>query len=211
LGTAGDGGTTGGAGDAGAGGSAAGGTTGTAGAGTGGSAAAGAAGSAVGGSGGVAAAGTGGTVPPPNPCDHSSWTFTPSVVCTTNCVGMAVGQMLPANAIDGDVNTRYTTGIKQGSAGPENVVLAFPAPVSLTGISLYAKAAMDPPFMYHVEYSTDGATFMDFTPVLSGAGTTTLLVPFPKTQMRAIRVTQTGTWPHWWSINELTVVGCTSP
>src|SRR5205814_9065769 len=125
-----------------------------------------------GGTGGLAAGGTGGTPPPANRCDHTAWTFTPSVVCTTACAGMTATQKLPANAIDGDVSTRYTTGVLQGSKGPENVVLSFPATVSLTGISLYAKATTDAPNMYHVEYATDGVTFQDFVPALAGPGTT---------------------------------------
>jgi hypothetical protein len=226
LGTVGPGGTTGAAGSgaagsgaagssaagsSGGGGSAVGGTVGAAGAtGTGTVGAGGTTGS--GGAGGIALGGTGGTVQPANPCERAAWTFTASVVCTTNCAGMSDAQKLSANAIDGDVNTRWTTGIKQGSAGAENVVLSFPTTVSLTGISLYAKATTDAPNMYHVEYATDGVTFQDFVPALAGPGTTTLLIPFPaRTSLRAVRVTQTGTWPHWWSINELTVVGCMLP
>ncbi len=192
----------------GTGGSHAGGTGGTSTGGTGG--AGGSGGSHMGGTGGTSTGGTGGVPAPVSPCDRRSWTFTPSVVCTTNCVGMADNQRLPANAIDGDVNTRYTTGMSQGSKGPENIVLAFAAPVTISGISLYAKAMNDAPNMYKVEYSTDGAAFMAFDPPLVGAGVTTLLIPFAKTQMRAIRVTQTGVWPHWWSINEMTVVGCSA-
>jgi hypothetical protein len=210
TGTGGD--TTGAAGAAGAAGT--GGTTvgGTGGAGgAGGSHTGGAGGAHAGGAGGTAAGGTGGIPAPVSPCDRMSWTFTPSVVCTTNCAGMMDAQKLPSNAIDGDLSTRYTTGIKQGSAGPESVVLSFAAPVTISGIGLYAKATTDAPNMYKVEYSTDGATFLAFAPPVAGAGLTTLLIPFAKTQLRAIRVTQTGVWPHWWSINEMTVVGCSAP
>jgi hypothetical protein len=145
-------------------------------------------------------------------CDRANWTFTPSVVCTTGCAGMSNSAKLPANAIDGDPSTRYTTGVYQGSKGPENVVLSFAVPVSLTGITLYAKSSTDFPAMYLVEYSTDGTTFMGFSPAISGPGATTLIIPFPgRTTLRAVRITQTGTAPHWWSINELNVAGCTAP
>ena len=150
--------------------------------------------------------------PPINGCDRSAWTFTPSVVCTTACAGMTAAQKLPANAIDGDMSTRYTTGIDQGTKGPESVVLSFAAPVSITGITLYAKATTDFPVMYRVESSTDGLTFVGFTPPVEGPGLTTLNLPFPaRTTLRAVRVTQTGTGTHWWSINEMNVVGCTPP
>jgi F5/8 type C domain len=217
TGAGGTGDTTGAAGAGIAGSTAAGGTAGSGGqagsggpAGAGGTHTGGTGGGHAGGSGGSAAGGTGGTPAPVSPCNRTSWTFTPSVVCTTNCAGMADAQRLPSNAIDGDVNTRYTTGIKQGSAGPESVVLTFTAPVTISGVSLYAKATTDAPNMYKVEYSTDGATFMAFAPPLAGPGLTTLLIPFAKTQLRAIRVTQTGVWPHWWSVNEMTVVGCSA-
>jgi hypothetical protein len=218
AGTTGSAGATGTAGATGAAGATGGaGATGTAGT-TGGAGATGAAGSSGGHAGGSAgttgtagAGGTGGVVgPPPSPCDRAAWTFTPSVVCTANCAGMTAANKLPSNAIDGDLNTRYTTGIDQGTKGPENVVLKFPTSVSLTGLSLYSKAATDYPVAYHVEYSTDGATFMSFAPDLAGPGVATLLVTFPaRTTMRALRITQTGVGTHWWSIYEMTVVGCT--
>ena len=81
--------------------------------------------------------------PPINGCDRSAWTFTPSVVCTSVCAAMTAAQKLPANAIDGDMSTRYTTGLDQGTKGPESVVLSFAAPVSITGITLYAKATLN--------------------------------------------------------------------
>ena len=171
--------------------------------------------------GGSGDAGTGGTadagvdsvvIPPVDGCLRSSWTFTPSVVCTTACLGMTAANTLPSNAIDGDMSTRYTTGLDEGSKGPETVVLAFAAPVSVTGITLYAKAATDFPNMYLVESSTDGTTFTGFTPPVAGPGSTTLTIPFPgRTTLRAVRVTQTGKSTHWWSINEMNVTGCQSP
>jgi hypothetical protein len=175
----------------------------------------GAAGATDAGAGGQGATDAGddtGSGSPLDPCARTSWTFTPSVVCTTACAGMADAQKLPANAIDGNMSTRWTTGLDQGSKGQESVVLTFPSPVTLTGINLYAKAATDFPVAYLVEYATDGTTFLGFTPPLAGAGTTQLAIAFPQpTSLRAVRVTQTGKGMHWWSINELTVTGCTAP
>jgi hypothetical protein len=211
-GSGGDTGAGGGAGDTSAGAAGASGGAGSAGATAGasgaiGTGASGATGTGAAGQGAGGQAGTGG--PPPNPCDRTSWTFTPSVICTTACAGMADSQKLPANAIDGNTATRWTTGVAQGSKGPESVVLSFPSTVRLTGINLYAKAATDFPVGYLVEFSTDGATFQGFTPALAGAGVTQLAIPFPQaTALSAVRVTQTGKGLHWWSINELTVTGC---
>jgi hypothetical protein len=39
-----------------------------------------------------------------------------------------------------------------------------------------------------------------------------MIIAFPgRTTLRAVRITQTGTAQHWWSINELNVAGCTAP
>ena len=203
-GDAGDGGATGGAGAGAAGAS-----------GSAGGAAGGGAGAPAGGADGGADARDAGTTTPDappattDPCDHRTWTFTPSVVCTTACAAMPDGQKLPANAIDGDTTTRYTTGISQGSKGPEVVILSFPQNVTLTGLNLFTKSG-DGPFSYLVESSLDGANFSYFMPSAAGLGSDNLTVTFPSaTKLRAMRITQTGVKKtNWWSIHELTVKGC---
>ncbi len=147
--------------------------------------------------------------PPLDPCDHRTWTFTPSVVCTTACAAMPDATKLPANAIDGNTATRYTTGISQGSKGPEVVILTFPKAVTLKGINLVSKGG-DGPLAYVVESSLDGANFSYFNPGAMGAGSDNLTVNFPApTKLVALRITQTGMKPtNWWSIHELTVLGC---
>jgi hypothetical protein len=154
---------------------------------------------------------TSGPVTPPitDPCDHRAWTFTPSVVCTTTCAAMADAMKLPANAIDGNTATRYTTGLTQGSKGPELAILAFPKPVTLTGLNLFTKGG-DGPISYLVEFSLDGANFSFFNPSAMGAGSDNLTVTFPgPTKLLALRITQTGVKKsNWWSIHELTVTGC---
>ncbi|HEY2732065.1 MAG TPA: discoidin domain-containing protein [Polyangia bacterium] len=143
-----------------------------------------------------------------NPCDRATWTFVASVVCTTACASLADSLKLPANAIDGDAATRYTTGIGQGSKGPEVVILNFPKPVTLTGINLLSKNG-DGPVGYVVEHSLDGANFLYFSSGAAGVGSDNLTVTFPATRMLALRITQTGVKPtNWWSIHELTVLGC---
>jgi hypothetical protein len=149
--------------------------------------------------------------PPPitDPCDHRAWVFTPSVICTTTCAAMADSMKLPANAIDANTTTRYTTGITQGSKGPEVAILTFPKPVTLAGINLLSKNG-DGPMSYLVESSLDGANFSYFNPGAMGAGSDNLTVTFPApTKLLALRITQTGVKKtNWWSIHELTVMGC---
>ena len=185
----------------------------TGGAGTGGSAGAAGATGAAGQTGAAGAAATDAGAPEvvpasTNPCDRASWTFVPSVVCTTACASMPDSMKLPANAIDGDAATRYTTGIGQGSNGPEVVILNFAKPVTLTGINLLSKNG-DGPIGYVVEHSLDGANFLYFGSGAAGVGSDNLTVTFPATRMLALRITQTGVKPsNWWSIHELTVLGC---
>ena len=134
--------------------------------------------------------------------------FTANTVCTTACAAMTDANKLPANAIDGNTTTRYTTGASQ--KGTEVVILAFPKPVTLSGINLFTKNG-DGPLAYLVEQSLDGANFSSFTPARLGAGSDNLTVTFPApTKVLALRISQTGVKPtNWWSIHELTVMGCT--
>ena len=147
------------------------------------------------------------------------WSFTPSNTCaTTNpscgfCAAMA-NLCSPSNAIDGDPSTRYTDGQTQN--GTENIVVNFGATVTITGITLDDTASpTDFPVMYSAQYSTDGTTFMAFNPPVTGAGAVMTAITFPATQMRAIKINQTGMQPtgvtSWWSIDEISVQGCTSP
>lgn len=141
------------------------------------------------GSGGVM--GSGGA-PAVDGCAHANWTFTVSTLCdTADCANMAANLKDPPYAIDGNLNTRYTTGRAQGSAGQENVVLTFPHTVTLTGIHLQTNNG-DGPANYRVEYATSGTTFVAFNPAVAGAGSDDLTITFPATTMKAFRVTQTG-------------------
>jgi hypothetical protein len=56
----------------------------------------------------------------------------------------------------------------------------------------------------------DGTSFAEFSPPITGVGTPDLTIFFPRTAMKALRVTQTGAEPSGnpsrWSINELTAL-----
>jgi hypothetical protein len=144
-----------------------------------------------------------------DPCVRRNWTFIPKFICdTAACQDVPASAKNPFGAIDGNPDTRYTTGRMQGSDGPENVVLQFPRLTSLTGLTLLTTSG-DGPATYLVEYALDGTTFQGFEPPVFGAGSETTAISFPATTMLAVRVTQTGVkTTNWWSINELNVVGC---
>jgi hypothetical protein len=192
------------------------GTAGTGAAGTG-AAGTGAAGTGAAGTGaaGTGAAGTGAAgVSGVNGCPNTAWTFTPNFICQApnpSC-GFAETARLPQYAIDGDTGTRYTSGKTQ--SGDENFVLSFAGRVRISGITLNAQgSANDAMRAYRVEYSaTDGTTFVPFNPVVQGTGNANLTINFPATTMKAIKVYQTGMQPagvtSWWSIHEITLVGC---
>jgi hypothetical protein len=160
-------------------------------------------------------------------CSNTAWTASASVLCAPqgeDCPGWPTQPQTAAQAIDGDPNTRYTTGRAQ--AGDEEFVVTFPATVTLAGITLtsvtFGDNGDDGPAMYAVEYSVDGATFAPFDPPLVGSGSEALpipntgglggsnelSIPFPPTTMKAVKVKQTGTKGLWWSIRELSVRAC---
>jgi hypothetical protein len=149
------------------------------------------------GGGGGTADGAGGAVdaPPAAGCMRANWVFT--------------GEECRA-AIDGDpTGSHWTTGSAQGSMGPESVTLTFSTVVTIDGVTLITVLPNDGPAAYLVEYSMNGTTFMGFTPPSSGPGADNLVIVFPLTAMRAIRVTQTGMKnPSWWSIHDMTIANC---
>lgn len=211
TGTGGGAGGSGGAHDAGNAGTAgSGGTAGIGGSGgTGGAAGAAGTGGGSGGQAGVGTGGSGGSTV--DGCFRGNWTFTASKLCdTSSCVNIPAQYKDPPYAIDGNSSTRYTSGRAQGSAGQEMVVLTFAKTVTVSGLNLMTTAAGDGPAAYRVEYATTGTNFVGFIPAVTGAGSDNLQISFPATAMKAIRVTQTGSKPGgpWWSIHELTVVGC---
>jgi hypothetical protein len=148
--------------------------------------------------------------PPIDGCSRTNWTFAVNTLCDTPaCIYQAARSKDPQNAIDGDLGTRYSSGRAQGSDGPETVTLTFATTVSLDGLHFVTTSDGDGPAGYMVEYATTGTNFVPFVPPVAGPGTDDLLISFPMTAMRAVRVTQTGTKDTpWWSIHELTVRNC---
>jgi hypothetical protein len=160
-----------------------------------------------------AGGGAGGTdVPQINGCLNTNWMIAANTLCTTSqaCAGIPASDKDPHYAIDGDIVTRYTSGVQQGSpAQDETVTLTFPRTVTISGIRLRTTKPGDGVAIYRLEYSTNATTFMGFPTAVTGPGADDLTIPFPATAMRAIRIVQIGaTSLAWWSIHELTVLGC---
>jgi hypothetical protein len=167
------------------------------------------------GSGGAASGGSSGTggAFTVDGCARANWAFKANTLCdTSDCTNIAASDKDPQYAIDGNTGTRYTSGRPQGSAGAENVVLSFPHVVHITGIRLLTVSGGDGPAAYKVQYSADGTAFLDFSPAAAGTGADDLSINFPAaTLMKSFRVTQTGSKAtSWWSIHELTLIGCTN-
>jgi hypothetical protein len=157
-----------------------------------------------------------------NACAHAMWTFTPTAICANPpnpacgfCGNAMTGTCAPKNAIDGSLTTRYTSG--QTQVGSENFVLTFAAPVKITGVKIDSSgSATDATTSYVAEYSMDGVTFFGWCPALAGPGggaTTDIVFPAAIT-VKALRISQTGQVADghsWWSIQEVTLDGCTAP
>ncbi len=166
-------------------------------------------------------------------CSNKTWTATATVACKSldpldpngYCGGLnQVAPQTPAQAIDGDPTTRYTTGQDYNLDGTEEFVVTFPSSVTISGITVDPGHYSDYALAYALEFSTDGLTFARFSPPITGAGmpdppivcnygfdgSCTMAIPFPPTAMRAVKFKQIGFdgVASWWSIAELKVIAC---
>lgn len=107
-----------------------------------------------------------------------------------------------ANAIDGSLTTRWSTGAAQAAGQWYQVDLGSSVwfnQVMLDG----GTSAGDYARRYIVQVSSDGSTW---TEVANGEGLGQVVTAnFPITQARFIKITQTGSSGSWWSIAELRV------
>ena len=171
-------------------------------------------------------------------CSNDTWTATATVVCNPlgadgQCGGLdQPAPQTPAQAIDGDPTTRYTTGWHHVFTGKEEFTVAFPSSVTISGVSLDPGHYTDYPIAYALEFSTDGLTFVSFSPPITGQGTPdpnppinctygfngscAIAIPFPPTAMKALKIKQIGylenagpdEYGNWWSIAELKTIAC---
>jgi beta-glucosidase len=127
---------------------------------------------------------------------RSGWTASASSVPADPC---CTGD-LPANAIDGNPATRWSSGAAQAPGQSFTVDLgsaqAFDSLVLDAGTS-----SGDYPRRYAVYTRDDPAVWGD--PIATGAGSATTSATFPLTTARYVRIVQSGTAGSWWSIHEL--------
>ncbi len=110
----------------------------------------------------------------------------------------------PANAIDGDLGTRWATG--QGQTSGQTFELDLSQPYTLTGLELDAGTGSgDYPRRFELYLSTDGQNWG--APVATGTGATITRIPVASQEARYVRIVQTGSAGNWWSIVEATVYG----
>jgi fibronectin type 3 domain-containing protein len=129
----------------------------------------------------------------------SRWSWTASA--SSSASGDA-----PANAIDGDITTRWSTGASQTNG--MWFLLDMNTPCTFDGLVLNAASSSgDYPRGYQVNVSNDGVNWG--SPVAAGSGSSALLnISFAPQTARFVRVTQTGSVSGlWWSIHEFNVLG----
>jgi endoglucanase Acf2 len=109
------------------------------------------------------------------------------------------GGDLPVNAIDGQTGTRWTSGAAQQPGQWFQIDLGSVQTVKQVEIDA---ASNDYARGYQVLVSADGATWGN--PVASGVGDGAYLtVVLGERQARYVRIVQTGSDNHWWSIAEV--------
>ncbi len=108
---------------------------------------------------------------------------------------------VPANAIDGDPGTRWSTGASQTNGQWFQIDLG--STQSFNKIVLDAtNSSNDYPASYEVDVSNDGS---NWSSVATGNGSTVTTITFGTQSARYIKIVQTGSSSWWWSIHELNV------
>ena len=107
---------------------------------------------------------------------------------------------IPANMLDGNAGTRWSTGTPM--AGGQSFTLDLGSAQTFSKLTMDSAASTtDYAAGYQILVSTDGTNFG--TPIATGTPTTALVTAtFPTTTARYVKVVQTGTSSSWWSIAE---------
>jgi uncharacterized protein len=127
------------------------------------------------------------------PLDRAGWTFTASSA-----------QAAAANAVDGDIATRWSSGSKQVPGMYFQVDFGKPQTFSRIELALDESQPFDYPRGYEVYASNDPANLG--APIASGVGQTLTTIDIPATTARYVRIVQTGNDVfRWWSIYEMNV------
>jgi hypothetical protein len=116
------------------------------------------------------------------------------------------GSDAPANALDGNLTTRWSTGGSQVNGQWFRVDMGEACTFNKIVMN-YVNSANDYPRGYQVSVSNDGISWS--SPVAAGTGSSSITtITFPTQAARYFRITQTGsTSGTFWSIDELNVFG----
>jgi hypothetical protein len=138
-------------------------------------------------------------LPSSNPLSRTGWTATASATG---------GADVPANALDGNLATRWSTGAPQ--ANGQWFKVDMKSSFSINKLVLDANGSADYPRGYSVTLSADDVTYG--APVATGTGTSAVVtITFSPASARYVKITQTGSATSWWSIHELNVYGASGP
>ena len=130
----------------------------------------------------------------PTALDRSSWTASASVTEAGSS---------PANAIDGNTSTRWSTGTPQAPGQWFALDLGATHTIDMLILETRSWERWDHPRWYEVEVSTDGTTW---TQVADGWGFGWKRpITFDPVSARHVRITQTGSAPEWWTVAEIAV------
>ncbi|NJP35389.1 discoidin domain-containing protein [Micromonospora thermarum] len=130
------------------------------------------------------------------PLDQTGWTATAS---STEAGGS------PANALDWNPNTRWSTGAPQAAGQWFQVNLGTKRVFDQISFETRGDQRWDYPRGYQIQVSNDGT---NWTTVRSGKGWGwKQALPFAPQYAQYVRVAQTSTGPDWWSIAEFHVYG----
>jgi uncharacterized repeat protein (TIGR02543 family) len=111
----------------------------------------------------------------------------------------------PANAIDGNITTRWSTGASQANGQWFQVDMGSAQIFSQIVLDAGSSTG-DYPRGYQVNVSNDGSNWG--SPVATGTGSAVTTITFATQTARYIRVTQTGSASGiWWSMHEFNVYG----
>jgi hypothetical protein len=127
---------------------------------------------------------------------RTGWSASAPVSCSSD---------VPANALDDNLNTRFSTC--QNQAIGQSFQIDMQAPVSFTKITMDAGGSSDYPRSFAVYATNDPSNWG--SPIAMGAGSSSLVtVNFPYRTARYIKVVLTASVStNWWSIHEFNVFG----
>jgi glucosylceramidase len=128
--------------------------------------------------------------------DRTGWTASASSVPTDPC---CTGDV-PANAIDGQAATRWTTGAAEQPG--QWLTIDLGTPQAFNSLVLDAGASSGDYPRRHEIYSTNNPNAWG-DPIASGAGAAVRSATFALTIARYVRIRQTGTAGSWWRVHEL--------